>query len=324
MDGAARPESVAWATVQKTFRSSKESTSAHFLSYTNDYGDMNIRHMIHGFHRLNRILRDMPRHPNILPPPQKLVVLRGQGPVRRLDVVCGTLQPLYPGGDVRSRIEKSNASGARIQLDTKARWCADMAAAVAHTHREAKTYHMDIRPDNFLIDQDKNLVLGDWEQKDPPAATIAPEADGTWDVEVEEATSHTGAGPDRLRLRYTKYAGPPRRNTDDGVLCGDQPWDAWNVFPGWSAQNLLALELAEVFSLGRTIWMLLRQADINFDEIEHPRELETDWVGAEDIPAAWADMTDRCMAQDPNERPDVMEILEFWKAEKAKYQGSSI
>lgn len=294
-----------------------------FLNYADDYGDMTIRHMIHGWHRLNRVLRDMPRHPNILPPPQKLVTLRGQGPDRQLDVVCGTLQPLYPGGDVGAHIEKSNASGERIPLDVKARWCADMAAAVAHTHREAKIYHMDIKPRNFLIDQDNNLVLGDWEQKDAPAATIAPEVDGTWDVEVEEKAGRPGPGPDRPRLRYTKYDGLPRRNTDDGVLCGDRPWDAWDVFPGWSAQNPLALELAEVFSLGRTVWMLLRQADIDFDEIEHPSELETDWVGAEDIPAAWADMTDRCMAQDPNERPDVMEVLEFWKAEKAKYQGGS-
>ena len=39
-----------------------------------------------------------------------------------------------------------------------------MAAAVEHTHLVAHTYHMDIKPGNFLLDEDSNLVLIDWEQ----------------------------------------------------------------------------------------------------------------------------------------------------------------
>ncbi|KAJ0280550.1 hypothetical protein Brms1b_001867 [Colletotrichum noveboracense] len=262
----------------------------------------------------NNLLRNIPKHPNVLPAPSKLVTYGSQG-----GVVCGTLQPFYVGGDLGSRIENSNALRSRIPLATKVRWCTDMAAAVAHTHRQAKTYHMDIKPGNFLIDQDGNLVLGDWEQTDAPTTTIAPEADGTWDVEMEEeGGGPAGNGWNRPRLQYTKYEGPPRRNTEEDVL-GDYPWNTWNVFPGWSAEHPLALELAEVFSLGRAMWMLLRQPDMDFDEIEHPSQLKTSWEGAEDIPRAWMGMTDRCMAKDPNERPDVMEVLGFWQAERANF-----
>ncbi|KAE9577236.1 hypothetical protein CGMCC3_g6708 [Colletotrichum fructicola] len=262
----------------------------------------------------NNLLRNMPKHPNVLSAPSKLVTYGSQG-----GVVCGTLQPFYVGGDLGSRIENSNALRSRIPLATKVRWCTDMAAAVAHTHRQAKTYHMDIKPGNFLIDQDGNLVLGDWEQTDAPTTTIAPEADGTWDVEMEEeGGGPAGNGWNRPRLQYTKYEGPPRRNTEEDVL-GDYPWNTWNVFPGWSAEHPLALELAEVFSLGRAMWMLLRQPDMDFDEIEHPSQLKTSWEGAEDIPRAWMGMTYRCMAKDPNERPDVMEVLGFWQAERANF-----
>ncbi|KAI4860724.1 hypothetical protein F4820DRAFT_435967 [Hypoxylon rubiginosum] len=125
------------------------------------------------------------------------------------------LQPFYTGGDLHARIERSNALNSRIPLNQKVRWCADMAAAVAHTHRQAKTYHMDIKPGNFLIDEHDNLALGDWEQSDSPATTLAPEADGTWDVERAEVDHPVG---DRPRLRYTKCDGPPRRNVEDGVL----------------------------------------------------------------------------------------------------------
>ncbi|KAI8253799.1 hypothetical protein K4K58_006927 [Colletotrichum sp. SAR11_239] len=137
-------------------------------------------------------------------------------------VVCGTLQPFYVGGDLGSRIENSNALRTRIPLATKVRWCTNMAAAIAHAHRQAKTYHMDIKPGNFLIDQDGNLVLGDWEQTDAPTTTIAPEADGTWDTEIEGGGGPVGNGLNRPRLRYTKYEGPSRRNTEEDVL-GDYP-----------------------------------------------------------------------------------------------------
>ncbi|KAK2777316.1 nima-related kinase 5 [Colletotrichum kahawae] len=294
-----------------------------FLTYADDEGDKTIRHMIHGWHRSNDLLRNMPRHPNVLPAPSKLVTCGSQSEHGSLHVVCGKLQPFYVGGDVGSRIEKSNALRTRIPLATKVQWCADMAAAVAHLHRQAKTYHMDIKPGNFLIDRDDNLVLGDWEQTDAPTTTTAPEADGTWDVETGEGAGFASNGLNRPRLRYTKYEGPPRRNTEEDVL-GDYPWNTWNVFPGWSAEHPLALELAEVFSLGRAMWMLLRQPDMNFDEIEHPSQLKTSWEGAQDIPSAWVDMTDRCMAEDPNERPDTMEVLGFWQAEMASFSLSSV
>ncbi|KAF0326611.1 nima-related kinase 5 [Colletotrichum asianum] len=289
-----------------------------FLTYADDEGDKTIRHMIHVWHRSNNLLRNMPKHPNVLPAPSKLVTYGSQD-----GVVCGTLQPFYVGGDVGSRIEKSNALRTRIPLATKVRWCTDMAAAIAHTHRQAKTYHMDIKPGNFLIDQDGNLVLGDWEQTDAPTTTIAPEADGTWDVEIEGGGGPVGNGLNRQRLRYTKYEGPSRRNTEKDVL-GDYPWNTWNVFPDWSAEHPLALELAEVFSLGRATWMLLRQPNMDFDEIEHPSQLKTSWEGAQDIPTAWMWMVDRCMAEDPNERPDTMEVLGFWQAEMANFQLSSV
>lgn len=81
-----------------------------------------------------------------------------------------------------------------------------MAAAIAHTHLVAHTYHMDIKPGNFLLDEDSNLVLIDWEQSGAPVTTAAPEVDGTWDVkEIRSEGQNT-------TLRYTKYTGPQRRN----------------------------------------------------------------------------------------------------------------
>ncbi|KAK3994515.1 nima-related kinase 5 [Cladorrhinum sp. PSN332] len=290
-----------------------------FLANLDEEGDTTVRHLVQTMHRSNNLLQTMPPHRNIMPPPTIFVTLRfppDQDDKSAAAVLCGTLQPLYAGGDVGARIEKSNEKGQRLPLDLKARWCADMAAAVAHTHRVAKTYHMDIKPGNFIADADDNLVLGDWEQSGAPPTTLAPEADGTWDVTEEDSDLKLS----RPRFSYLKYQGPRRSNTDQEDPDGDYySWHTWNVYPIWVKEHPFALELAEVFSLGRTTWMLLRQPeDMEFEEVEHPDDILTDWEGADDIPAHWKRMVDRCMAKDPNERPDVLAVAQFWQDEAEK------
>ncbi|KFY73303.1 hypothetical protein V499_06596 [Pseudogymnoascus sp. VKM F-103] len=65
---------------------------------------------------------------------------------------------------------------------------------------------MDIKPGNFLLDEESNLVLINWEQSDAPVTTAALEIDGTWDIEEIRSENQT------TTLRYTKYTGPERCN----------------------------------------------------------------------------------------------------------------
>lgn len=66
---------------------------------------------------------------------------------------------------------------------------------------------MDIKPANFVLNSRKDLVLIDWEQSGAALYTLAPEADGFWDVkEARTGSSYRGgadsAGP---KLVYEKY-----------------------------------------------------------------------------------------------------------------------
>lgn len=181
-----------------------------------------------------------------------------------------------------------------------------MAAAIVHTHFVAHTYHMDIKPGNFLIDADDTLVLIDWKQSDAPITTAAPEVDGTWDVEEVPAEGSATA------LKYKKYTGPERRNRPL-TTPGSNGWNVWNVFKIWSKQCPKALELAEVFSLGRSMWMLLRQPDMNaLEDITSTEELVEDWDSSEDIPGSWRHVVQDCLKYDPTERTALCELLTFW------------
>lgn len=281
-----------------------------FRTFLNDYESGHIREEVKIYYRSTELVNNMPRHPNIMSPAQTFVTICKPGDNR--PAVCGSLHPFLPNGTLASHIQKITKSGERIPLSLKAMWCYQMTAAIAHTHFVAHTYHMDIKPGNFLLDADFHLVLIDWEQSDAPITTAAPEIDGTWDVEEVPAENMTTA------LRYTKYTGPERRNMP-ATTPGDNGWNVWNVFPVWEEQCPKALELAEVFSLGRCMWMLLCQPDMDaFDDIMSTEDVVEDWGSSEDIPAHWRHVVQACLEHSPNERIGLRELLTFWDSARPK------
>ena len=136
-----------------------------FLMYANganEVDDASIGNVIRVWHHADSLVRSMPPHPNVLPPPRRYVTISDPCAPQRI-ALCGSLYPVFSKGDVAARIESSNKDGIPIPLNLKARWCAQMAAAIEHTHLVAHSYHMDVKPANFIIDDDENLILADWE-----------------------------------------------------------------------------------------------------------------------------------------------------------------
>ena len=99
--------------------------------------------MIKTWHNANNVVANMPRHPRILAPTTTAVTLPAADGT---EAVCGCLYPFYQRGDVGSLLEKSNEEGSKLPIETKRRWCLQMAEAIHHTHWVARTYHMDIKP----------------------------------------------------------------------------------------------------------------------------------------------------------------------------------
>ncbi len=209
-----------------------------------DDDDEYARSMVETWRRSSKLIAEIPPHPNIQLPPKMLVSARSS---EHDSILVGHLSIFLPRGDLRTVITAANDIGTRISLQKKAKWCHQMSLAIAHTHRVMRNFHMDIKPGNFLVSDEDGLVLIDWEQSGAPASTLAPEADGTWDVTEQE----TDGGKRATKLVYTKYTGPERRNMPEGG--GQQTFNIWNVFPEWRASCPKALELAEVFALGRSM-----------------------------------------------------------------------
>ena len=268
-----------------------------FLASRKDFA--HIRDM---FYHSVKTITSIPPHPNILPPAPILVVARFPADESH-QLVCGSLYPFMSRGTLDDHVTRSKENNDCLKLRDKARWCLQLCSAVAHTHHAAHTYHMDIKPANVLVDDEGNAVLIDWEQSGAPTYTLAPEANGEWDVEEVEIP---GALP---RLAYTRYEGPRRVNMTFG-----RP--AWNVFPEWSERWPRACAAAEVFSVGRTMWMLLQEVTQKDIEDLAADKIIVSWDEDTDIPECWREVVMKCMEKDPNERIKLTELVAFWEEQQ--------
>ena len=265
------------------------------------------------YHEIETIMK-MPPHPNMKPHPVKLVIQKARNVTSEKELICGTLTPVSDADKTLNHIILSAHENESYRaLNSIVLWCKDMAYAVAHTHLVAHTFHMNLNPSSFVwtgpSKRPGRLILVDWEQCKACKYTNAPEADGTWDLD-EPAED----GSVTQRLTYTKSTRPRRVNKVYN-------YPNWNVFPVWMKSNPMAVEAAEVFSLGRTMWMLLQ--GVPRKSVENLEEVKTFWNEAsDDIPQNWKNTIDKCMDLDPNNHPRLQELLGFWEKQYASVTGS--
>lgn len=255
---------------------------------------------------ISLLCNTIPRHPNIMPPPLRLVVHSSPEGLGSGKVV-GILYEWYKNGSVAALIERSLESGSRIPPSWKAKWCFQLADALYHVHHKGRSWHQDLKPPNILLDDECNVVIIDWEQGIGGAITFisASEVDGSFDLEVK--SSGSSANDSLPELVYIPYQGPPRINNIIGI-------PQWDVFPQWHELSPRAVEAADVFSLGSTMFLLLEEIGLErqpgLGDYSRTRRLWTD--KSADIPQEWKDNVTACTRQDANDRLTLTEVRAFW------------
>ena len=298
-----------------------------------DFGDFletraSFEHLRDMFYHEIRTICSIPEHPNVISSPDIFTTVSIPDDPKQTRI-CGALYPFITNGTLRNRIKDANDMGVRLEPKDKAKWCFQMTSAICHTFHVARNYHMDIKPGNFLLDSGNNVVLCSWEQSGGSRWTLAPEADGSWDVvtdgkevfndpNYQHLPIHLPTGP---KITFKKYNGPDRQNMALG-------WPKWNVFPLWRESHPRALEAAMVYSLGRTMWMLLNQMttnDVDDPLDDEPLDAVVFWYQeSEDISGECKAMVERCLKNNPNKRPSLeMELVGFWEAAWHKLERDS-
>lgn len=244
-------------------------------------------------HSLNEelmVLCTMPPHPNIIPRPL-ILVTTPTSPER----ICGFLQPFRTKQTISVQIGLANKKRLRIPPLTKAKWCLGIAEGLLHTHRVAKTFHMDMKPANVLIEDDDTVRMIDWQQQGMCRATHPPEATLGFNPKIQKIV-------DKMRLD---------RNGQPVVIFTPKP-GTWpeeglrDAYVRWKAENSRGIEAAELFMTARTFWHVLEQREETIDPSIWSKE-------SVDIPKSWREMVEACLIEDPARRPALETVVEFWK-----------
>ncbi|UKZ48157.1 hypothetical protein TrVGV298_002393 [Trichoderma virens] len=268
------------------------------------------------FYRELEVIYSLPRHPNILLPPSSLVTTgspqsASHDVTEKDHVICGALYPFLQRQSLQEIISQSNENRTRLPLVAKAKWACQISSAMAMVHSSGQ-YHMDLKPSNMLLNNDDDVVVIDWEQSGASPFFLAPEANGMWDVEMaanKETDAVRDTKPGKANMVYRKFTG---QLPDD---CGT--WPRRNVFQLWQRECPRALEAAEVYSVGRSLWAIFEQSEDTWDYDRGQWEAKAiEWThGSQGIPEVWKDFVSRCMSVDPNQRPAFDQGEKFWEQE---------
>lgn len=240
------------------------------------------------------VLCTMPPHPNIIPRPPMLMFISAS-PER----LYGFLQPWREKETISWQIRNANQKRNRIGPLLKAKSCLGIAEGILHTHRVAKTFHMDLKPANVVVEDDDTVRIIDWEQQGMCRATHPPEATLGKNPKIQKIV-------DKMRLDQN---GQP-------IVIFTPPEGTWpeeglrDAYARWKAENSRGIEAAELFMMAKTFWYLLEQK-------EEPEEGTTDptvWSQQSmDIPKSWKEAVEACLVEDPAKRPTLETVVEFWK-----------
>jgi len=286
-----------------------------YLAHSDDSGNTNgrfeaeLRAMNNEINLIMSILRQPHPSPYIMRGPIAFCTFDDVTTLdTKLPRIYAAIYPFYEAGTLLDAVGQHNATLTRIPLPNLARWCYQLTEALHHTHITCHTYHMDLKIDNILLDPSTNsIIIIDWEQSGANPFSLAPEAAQELDVVLNSETGLLEFRPfqDSDGVSETK-----RQNNPLGT-------PEWNVFPGWAKECPLAAEMAEVYSLGCTMWQLLKHHDFEDQEMEWRLEENHErWVGVEGvIPENWRETVDNCIQADPNKRMRLSELMGFWEKE---------
>ncbi|KAL7916868.1 putative serine/threonine protein kinase, variant 1 [Trichoderma velutinum] len=276
------------------------------------------------YHELE-VICSLPAHPNILRAPSLLVTTglsrsASHDNAQNNRVICGVLYPFLERQSLQEIISQNNESHSRLPLISKAKWAFQISSAMAIVHSSGQ-YHMDLKPSNMLLNNEDDVVVIDWEQCGASPFFLAPEADGLWDVEVvvnAEPGEVSKTNIEKERMAYlNQHIGPL------GDDCGI--WPRRDVFQLWRLACRRALEAAEVYSVGRSLWVIFEQGEgvWTYDR-RQPEAKAVVWTErSESMPEVWKDFVSRCMSLDPNKRPTFEQGERFWGKEWQRLEGET-
>jgi Protein kinase domain len=236
------------------------------------------------------VLSSLPKHRSIIGPPVALVAVSSDD-----ERLVGYLLKYYPNGNVRDFAINNQSQLSTIIL---CKWLSQIAGALIHLLYKCTFTYVDIKPDNFLVDNDQNLVLADFSDDGCTGWIAAPELFHGHEISISTD------GKDDFFYICTQ---PPNTTSVPRLFSIPEHWPRE------------ARDKAMVFSVGRSLWMIWEAIPAE-KFIMSGFHLSADFdptctvftETTSSVPREMKDFVLRCVRPDSKERPTLAEVEAFF------------
>lgn len=242
------------------------------------------------YHELRHLLRIKP-HPNVIARPDYLVTKRcGFG---GKVAVLGFLLEYHTHGSLRDLIPFLHLHQ-QVSLADQTKWAFQLSSALLHLRETTDTYYADLRLDNIVLSESRDVVMVDFEQRGVWCEFAAPEVNA---IEYIRLLAVDAKIPSAVSAKYADLLStllPEWRDMCDGE---DYQWPSSGYNIPWSCLTPAEQESCEVYMLGRVLWCIFEAKSAPQRAavwLSYRWEPVVEFPGYTSTPEPMRDLIDRC------------------------------
>ncbi|KAI1431147.1 hypothetical protein GGR50DRAFT_106580 [Xylaria sp. CBS 124048] len=181
----------------------------------------------------------------------------------------------------------------RLQRKDRFKWSIQVTRALEHLRTRSATYYPDLRLDNVVLSDNRDIIMVDFEQRGVWCEFAAPEVNA---IEYIRLIAVDDRMPSEVSLKYQEFMKdlvPDYDRLQEDRY--DNPHDGYNA--SWIALEPEEQEMAEVYMLGRLLWCI-------FEGVSGPQkaavwqsyrwESNLEFPEYDRTPPAMRELIDRC------------------------------
>ena len=242
------------------------------------------------YHELRQLLRIEP-HPNVISRPGHLVTKRcGFG--GKVAVLGFTLE-YQTYGSLRDLIPFLQLHQ-RVSLAEKAKWAVQLSSALLHLRDTTDTFYPDLRLDNIVLSESRDVVMVDFEQRGVWCEFAAPEVNA---IEYIRLLAVDEDIPEEVSRKYADILSSLLPDWKDMCEGEDYKWPSAGYNIPWACLTPAEQEACEVYMLGRVLWCIFEAKSAPQRAavwLSYRWEPVVEFPGYTTTPEPMRDLIDRC------------------------------
>ncbi|GAO18777.1 uncharacterized protein UV8b_02159 [Ustilaginoidea virens] len=201
------------------------------------------------YHELRQLLL-IPPHPGIVSRPVHLVTKKCS--FGNKTAVIGFTLEFHIHGSLRDLIPFMQLHG-QVSLADKTRWSLQLASALLHLHDVAHFFYPDLRLDNIVLSESRDVIMVDFEQRGVWCEFAAPEVNA---IEYIRLLAIDDEIDSNIRDKYADMLSEMLPGWEEMGQGEDYTWPSKGYNVPWLCLTRTEAEACEVYMLGRVLWCI--------------------------------------------------------------------